>query len=47
MINVLYFSYDLPNEKILAGQLFDEPNKSLDLLMEELKTEIFTMMLDE
>ena len=48
MINALRPGYDPPNRKILAGQLSDEANKSVDLLMEEeLKTAIITLMLDD
>ena len=46
MINALHPGYDLPKWKKLAGQLLDETNKSVDLLMEEeLKTAIIALML--
>ena len=47
MTNALCPGYDYPNRKRFAGQLLDEANKSVDLLMEEeLKTMIITLMLD-
>ena len=46
MINVLCPGYDLLNRKRLTGQLLDEANKSVDLLIEQLKTAIITLTLD-
>ena len=37
MINVLCPGYDLLNRKRLTGQLLDEANKSVDLLIEQRK----------
>lgn len=48
MISALRPGYDSPNRKRLAGQLLDEADKSVDLLMEEeLKNATgITLMLD-